>query len=248
MISSSVRPAQVGDAVLGDHEIAQVPRNGLVSVVPHDVGGGAAVARAGGAHAQDRARPRQRVRHGDEVVLTADAAHHLPALQRIGDRSPEQRHHHGGVDAARGAPLQDTQLLVGAVELVHERHPAHAELRPLALGQLAQRRIESARTQKEPGMQHLAVAQLAPQTLPRQACAARRIGEIGRNPSPAGGAHAPVGKLHILAKHPVALELRELRAAQHRARAGTGKLAQNALIEALERLSRAQQPLEGSES
>src|SRR5256885_7591003 len=38
--------------------------------------------------------------------------------------------------------LPISQLLVGPIQLVHERHPAHAELRPLALGQLAQRSEE----------------------------------------------------------------------------------------------------------
>ena len=83
----------------------------------------------------------------------------------------------------------DAQLLVGAVQLVHERDAAHAELRALALRQLAQRGVEGARSEEEAGVQHLAVAQLAPETL-GEARPAAGIAQVGLDPRPAAGADA----------------------------------------------------------
>src|SRR6059058_2276543 len=78
-------PANVRDAVLGDDDIAQVSRNGGVPVAPQEVRGGAATPGARGAHAQYRARIGERVRHGDEVVLSADARYNLARLELVGD-------------------------------------------------------------------------------------------------------------------------------------------------------------------
>src|SRR5207253_1674231 len=174
----------------------------------------------------------------------ADDRYQLARLELVGDRGPEERHHHGGVDEPRGAPLQDPQLLVGAVELVDEGHSPHAEQRPLGLGQLAQRRIESPRAEKEPRVQHLTVRESATEALEREPCTARGIGETGRDPLAAAGAYAPAAKLGVLAEPRVAFELRELRAAEHRTCARGGQGAESALIEPLAGASRAQQPLD----
>jgi hypothetical protein len=69
--------AQIGNPVLGNHHIPQMPRDRRVPVVPHDVRCDLSTARARSAHAENRSRPRQRMRHRHEVVLpthTADDA------------------------------------------------------------------------------------------------------------------------------------------------------------------------------
>src|SRR5207237_1518394 len=117
---------------------------------------------------------------------------------------------------------------VGAVDLLYQVSSPHAEQRPLGLGHLAQRRIESPRAEKEPRVQHLTVRESATEALEREPCTARGIGEIGRDPLAAAGAYAPGGKLDVLAGHAVSFELRELRAAAHRTCARRGQGAETA--------------------
>src|SRR5439155_20227603 len=70
--------SQVGDPVLGDDEIAEVPRDRGAAVarqnVRADLAAGPLLARA--PNEEDRATVLEGVRHGHEVVLAADTAHH----------------------------------------------------------------------------------------------------------------------------------------------------------------------------
>ncbi len=118
-------PAQIRRAVLGDHDVAQVARDRDVPVVRHDVRTQRLACPARGADADDRARAGQLVGLGDEVVLPADAADDLAALQSVGDHRAAQRDHHAGVDEARVAPLQLAQHRV--VDAVDAPHAVHAD-------------------------------------------------------------------------------------------------------------------------
>jgi hypothetical protein len=129
--------AQVGHAVLGDDDVAQVARNGDVAVVPDDAAVQAVLVVVRGAQHQDRARVGQRMRHGHEVVLPAHAADHLAVFQRVAGRGAQQRHDHGGVHEARLAPLRALQLarrLCCPVELVDEVDARHVDARASSCG------------------------------------------------------------------------------------------------------------------
>ena len=73
--------------------------------------------RAGRGHDNDGAGILQRKALGDEIVLPADAAHHLAILQRVRHDGAEQRRHHGVVDEPRLHPRPALGCFV-AVELV----------------------------------------------------------------------------------------------------------------------------------
>ena len=81
MTSRSDLAAQVGDAVFGHHDVAQMARDRGVAVVPEDVRAGLAAGRAGRAQHDDGAGVLQREALGDEIVLPADAAHHPAVLE-----------------------------------------------------------------------------------------------------------------------------------------------------------------------
>jgi hypothetical protein len=198
---------------------------------------------ARGAQAQDGARVRQCVRHGDEVVLTTDPAHHPAALERIRDGRTEQRHHHRAVDAARRAPLQRPQFLVRTIELIDVAHAAHAELRPILLGELAQRGIKAARSEKEPRVQHLPVTQLSSEALGGDARAAGRVAQVRADPFPARRPQPPGAEFNLLAKHAVMPQIRELGFAQLRADPDAAQRWQDLCAKAL-RVPGSQQPLQ----
>jgi hypothetical protein len=75
--------AQVGDAIFGRDDIAQVAWNGDVTVVPQNIRADAAVLLAGAAQRQYRSSPGQGMCHRHEIELTADTAHHLPVGQTV---------------------------------------------------------------------------------------------------------------------------------------------------------------------
>ncbi len=118
---------QVGAAVLGDDDIAQVTWHGVVPIGEADVRLHCAVLLARGAQAQDGARTRKVQRLHDEVELAAHAADHAAVLECVGDSRSEQGHHHGRIDEARVAPLQAPQLAIGFPQRVDAAHGAHLE-------------------------------------------------------------------------------------------------------------------------
>ena len=75
---------EVGDAVLGDDDIAQVTRHRGIAVGPDDVGMRAPFLAARAAHGDDGARTLKLVRHGDEVVLAAGAADDAAIVEGVG--------------------------------------------------------------------------------------------------------------------------------------------------------------------
>ena len=150
--------AQVGDAVFGDHDVAQVPRDGDVAVVPAHVGGGVAAVAAARPQHQRRTRVVEGMRHGDEVVLAADARHHAAILERVGNRRTQGRHHHAGVEEAGVAALFALERFVAAVELVDVRHAGHADAAGLFGGHLAQPVVERVRAQVEGAIEPAAIA------------------------------------------------------------------------------------------
>ncbi len=92
------------------HDIAQVPWNGHVAVVPADVRFERAAARARRAHRDDRAPARQLVGLRDEVELAADAAHDAPVREPVGHERATERRHHRGIDEARVAALRTSSI------------------------------------------------------------------------------------------------------------------------------------------
>ena len=76
--------AQVGDAVLGNHDVAQVAWDRAMAVLPDDVGTDLAAGFAVAAQDQDRARAFKGVALGNEIVLPADSAEHSSIFQLVG--------------------------------------------------------------------------------------------------------------------------------------------------------------------
>ena len=75
--------AQVGHAIFGDDDVAQMTRDRLMPINPADVRCGLAAGRAGRAQHDNRARIRQCESLFDEIVLSADAADHTAIFQPI---------------------------------------------------------------------------------------------------------------------------------------------------------------------
>src|SRR5690606_19126153 len=73
--------AQLGDAVFGDEDVAQMARDGGVAVAPQDARFAPALRPARRVERDDRARAVERQGLGDEIVLPADAGNDLPVLQ-----------------------------------------------------------------------------------------------------------------------------------------------------------------------
>ncbi len=66
------------------------------------------------------------MRHGHEVVLTADPADHAIVIEAVADRGTVQGHHHAGVDEAGVFAMQAIDFLV-PVELVDTLHAFHID-------------------------------------------------------------------------------------------------------------------------
>ena len=144
--------AQVGHAVLGDDDIAQVARDGAVGVAPHDVGVQAGRVVVRGAQRQHRAGAGQRVRLRDEVVLPAHAGDDAAVGQRVGRRGAQQRHLHRRVDEPGVAPLRALERLgrIGAVvQLVDEGDAGHRDVGQLGIAHVPQPLVERARAEEE---------------------------------------------------------------------------------------------------
>ncbi len=88
------------------------------------------------------------MRHGDEVVLAAHAAHHPPVGEAVGDRCPEERHHHADVDEARVVALTPRGRLL-AEEVVDVRYRGHQDLVALFRRQVVQRPVERGGPEEE---------------------------------------------------------------------------------------------------
>src|SRR4029077_8372957 len=170
--------------------------------------------------------------HGDEVVLTAHAAHHAAARERVRHRRAEQGDHHAGIDEARGAALQYAQLLVLAVELIDETDAAHTKACALTFRQLTQRSVEATWAEEEARMQHLSIAQPAAEAW-REARAARGVRQVGRQPLPTRRANASGIDRNCIKEHSVMLQQGKLVPLESRARAGLEQALENALIDAL---------------
>ena len=93
--------SDVGDAIFGDEDVAQMPRNGLVAVVPADVGLRLCAGLPRRFQREDRSRALQREGLRHEIILAADAADDLAVLEAVGNRRAHQRRHHRVVDEAR---------------------------------------------------------------------------------------------------------------------------------------------------
>ena len=76
--------AHIRNAVLGDHDVAQMPRDGDVAVRSTDIRASYTSIVARASYQQDGAAVLERLRHGHEVVLAADAAEDTAVLQGIG--------------------------------------------------------------------------------------------------------------------------------------------------------------------
>ncbi len=149
--------AQIGDAVLGDHDVAQMPWDRAVAVLPDDVRTDVAAGLAPTAQNQNRARIVQRMALGDEVVLPADAAEHPPVFQLIGHARAQQRHGEHGVDESRIQALQALEFFL-PVQLVDVADAGHVEFEAFALRQLAQALVETARAEEEAAVHRDAVS------------------------------------------------------------------------------------------
>jgi hypothetical protein len=57
--------------------------------------------------------------------LAAHAADDTAVVQGVGDRCPERRHHHAGVDKAGMAAFASLAILL-AIDFVDKRHRHHA--------------------------------------------------------------------------------------------------------------------------
>ncbi len=101
------------DAVFRDHDIAQVPGDGGMTIVPYDVGYSLAPIAAGAPEQDNGTGIGQRMRHGDEVVLPADPAHDLSVLKAVGDHRADERAHEGSIDKACVLALQCVQYGIG---------------------------------------------------------------------------------------------------------------------------------------
>ena len=164
-----VLAAQVRDAVLVDVQVAQVAGNGGVAVIPADVGGGRAGIVAHCAEHQRAARAVKRVRHVDEVVLSAHAGHHAAVFQSVRDGGTERGDHHAGVEEAGVVALQAGERFMTALKFVDQADAAHADGTALVVRQVAQPLVERGRPQVERTMQVLAIA-----------LQTRQVAEIGR--------------------------------------------------------------------
>src|SRR5580704_11547109 len=145
--------AQIGNAVFGDDDIAQMARNGGVAITPKDVGLILAIARPDRAQHDRRTRVFKRKALCDEIVLPTDAADDAAVVETVGDHVAEQRCHHrvikkAGFDA--GAAL----FVLVAVDLVDEGNPGHAEFLRSLGRHLAKAAVEIPRADEETGMQH----------------------------------------------------------------------------------------------
>ena len=140
--------AQISDAVLGDDDVAQVPRDRAVAVVPDDIGADLAAGLAPAAQDQHRSRALQRMALSNKVVLAANPAEHASVRQLISHAGAEQSHGEHGVDEARIDALQALELFL-AVQLVDVADAGHVEFQQLALRQLAQPLIKTARAKEE---------------------------------------------------------------------------------------------------
>ena len=147
----------IGDAVLGDEDVAQRTRHRRVGVAPDDVGDRAAVLPARAADGQNRARALELVRHVDEVVLAADAGDDAAVVQRIRGDGAEQRGGQRSVDEA-GVPAFGAFARGVAVERVGIRDRAHHDLGEAGGRHLAQLAIEGSVADEKTRMQQCRAA------------------------------------------------------------------------------------------
>ncbi|MND98730.1 hypothetical protein D3C80_910940 [compost metagenome] len=124
-------PTQVGDAVLGDDDVAQVPGNGAVTVFPDQVGADLPARFTPAAQQQDRARAFKCMALGNEVVLPTYPAEHPAVFQLIGHPGAHQGHGEHRVDKARIPALQALERLL-AIQLVDVADGAHGKAFALA--------------------------------------------------------------------------------------------------------------------
>src|SRR5450830_2058967 len=80
---------QIGNAVLGLHDIPQMPGDGAMPILPDDVRIDLTARFAPAAQDQDRPRALQRMPLGHKVVLPADTAEHPAVFQLVGTAGAE---------------------------------------------------------------------------------------------------------------------------------------------------------------
>ncbi len=103
--------------------------------------------------AEDRARFRQRMRHGDEVVLATDTAHDPAVGEAIGHRGAQARDHHRRVDEPRVASLRGFQLPApGPTQIVDPGDAAHREAPSFLRPACRATRHRSRGPRKKPGI------------------------------------------------------------------------------------------------
>lgn len=143
--------AQIGNAVFRYHDVAQMPRDGLVRVLPDDVGAHLAAALARDVEGDDRAAFPKCVRLLDEFELPADAAHGLAGTGSVRDDATERRDCHRRIDEAGMAA---SGALAGfiAIKPIGERDRHHRDAGALARRHLPQPGVEVATFDEIPGM------------------------------------------------------------------------------------------------
>ena len=149
-------PAQIGNPVFGDDDIAAMARDCVVRIGPDDIRHRLAARGPHRIDGDDETRAVQGKGLFGKVELTANAAHHLAVTGRIGDDGAKQCDHHGAIDEtrinARPPPLIDT-----AIERIGEADRPHLEAFSPVFRHGAQRSVEIAAFQEEGGVQHGAI-------------------------------------------------------------------------------------------
>src|ERR1700676_5550653 len=90
---------------------------------------------------EDRARPPQRERLRDKVILAADAAYDLSVFKAVGNHRSHQGRHHRIIDEA-GVDTRAPLGILVAKDLVGKGPRHHLDPRDLARRHLAQRTVK----------------------------------------------------------------------------------------------------------
>ena len=146
----------IGNAVLSDKHVAQMPRNGLMAIAPADIGLRASARPPRRLQREDRACAVQRKGLRHEIILAADAADDLAVFQPVRHRSPHQGRHHRIVDEARVDARPALGVLV-TVERVGEGYRHHLDARDLRGRHLAQRAVKRLWPKEECAVQDHAI-------------------------------------------------------------------------------------------
>ena len=151
--------AQIGNAVFGDHDIAQMPRHGDLASGPDNVRARPSARCPRRPQQDDRTAIGKGLTHGCEIILATDATDSAAIVQRVGNGRAAPVDPHRRIDEARTAALQAGQCLL-AKQIVDMGDRAHADRGPQARLQITQALIHGPGSQIKPGMQADGIARL----------------------------------------------------------------------------------------